>query len=154
MKPVTTYKNGFKIPCKMFIYIIFTLFIVFLNCLRTIAQDRIQISIDSVYYVCSNKGWDSLLSENVERIMVILEKEFILPNIEGENVLVYLMKSANVEEIKTGIKLKPYLLIYKSDTNFPDFLKEAKEEELEIEEWMYDLLHWDIKNTVIERTAS
>ena len=153
MKPETTSKNGSKMPCKMFIYIFFALLIVFPGCLQIKAQEWTETLISNVYYICSDKGWDSLMSENVEKIMVILENESVLSNIEGEDVLVYIMKSANIEEIEIDVKLKPYLMIYKSDTNSPDFLQDVKEEELEIEEWMYDLLHWDLKDTVIETTA-
>ena len=153
MKPKTTYIRGFLKSYWLFVRINIMLITGFLNCIHTNAQDRIKISIDSVYYVYSDNEWDSLMSENVEKIMVILENESILPYQEGENVLVYLMKSANVEEIEIGIKLKPYLMIYKPENNSPDFLQEAEDEELEIEEWMYNLLHWNIQDTVIERTA-
>lgn len=153
MKPATTYKNGFNMPYKMFFYIVFAVLIASQCCLQVNAQDRSETLITNKYYICSDKGWDSLMSENVEKIMVILESESVLSNIEGEDVLVYLMKSANIEKIETGVKLKPYLMIYKSDTNSPDFLQDVKEEALDIEEWMYNLLHWDLKDTIIETTA-
>jgi len=147
MKPENTYKNGFTWPYMMFIYIILSALTGFLGCFHTNAQDRIRKPIDSVYYVSSDKEWNSLMPENCEKIMVILNKESILPAMEGEHVLVYRMKSANVEEIEPGIKLKPYLMIYKSEINSLDFLHEVEEECLEIEEWMYEPLYWNVKDT-------
>ena len=102
-----------------------------------------------MYYVFSDKEWNSIMSENVEKIMLILNKESAPLDIDGDHVLVYLMKSADVEEVEPGIKLKPYLMIYKPEINTQDFLQKVEEEELKIEEWMYDLLHWNIKDTAI-----
>ncbi len=145
MKPET---NGFTGTYKMFILFIITTLTGFLNCFNTCAQVKICTSIDSVYYVYSNGEWNSEMCVNVEKILAVLNKKSEFKVIDEEHILIYLMKSTHLEEIEPCIKLKPYLMIYKSDTSSPDFMREAKEEELEIEEWMYNPLQWDIKDTI------
>lgn len=148
MKPEKNYKNRFTKPYMMFICIVLTALTGFLGCFHTNAQDRIRTLIDSVYYVSGDIEWNSFMQENCEKIMVILNKECLLSDTDTEHVLVYRMRSANVEEIIPGIKLKPYLMIYKSEISSMDFLQEAEEEELEIEEWMYKLNYWNTNDTV------
>ena len=149
MKPENTHKNGIPKTLRMFILRIFVMLIGLLYCFHANAQDGTEALNDSVYYVYSEEEWNSELCENIEKIMFILNKESECLSVEGERVLVYLMKSDNIEKIGTSIKLRPYLMIYKSEINSPYFLQEEEEEELKIEEWMYDLLYWNINDTTI-----
>ncbi len=148
MKPENTNKNVIHKMYKMFSLFIFVTLTGFFNYFHSNAQDKISTSADSIYYVFSDEEWNSKMCENVEKILVVLNKESAHTETEVEQVLVYLMKSDNVEEIQPGIKLKPYLMIYKSDNNPVDFLQEEAEEELRIEEWMYKLEYWNEKDTI------
>ncbi|UCH15060.1 MAG: hypothetical protein JSV22_03620 [Bacteroidales bacterium] len=148
MKPENTCKNGIPETFRMSIFQIFVFLTGLLYCFHSNAQDGIKTLNDSMYYVYSQDEWNSKMCENVEKIMIILNRKSERPSTEGEQVLVYLMKSDNIEEIEPGIKLKPYLMIYKSDNNPSDFLREEEEEELKIEEWMYKLENWNVKDTM------
>lgn len=144
MKPKT---NRFTRACKIFLLLIFITLAGFLNCFSTGAQVKISTSTDSIYYVYSNEEWNSEMCENVEKILLVLNKESAHMTTDSGRYLVRMMKSPSKESIQTGIRLKPYLMIFKSEIDYYDFLKETKEEELKIEEWMYSPKHWTVNES-------
>ncbi len=132
----------------MMLYLILVSAFGFLSCLCTNAQDSLKRSIDSVYSESNDKDLPSLEKENLEELKVILNKEVVFPILTMEHELANCLKIVMVDEVKTGIKPKPYLMNCKSENNPWDFLQVIGEEELHIEKWMYDPMYWNVKGII------